>query len=324
MQNRRRFMQGVPALAFAALTVPRAFAQDAWPSRPIRLIVPSNPGSGSDQLTRAFGQYLQEQVKQSVVTDNKPGANTIIGAEATKQAAPDGYTFFCSSASSHSASPALFKKLPYDPAKDFTEVATFGIFPYVVVVRKDSPFRTVGELIDAAKAKPGQVKSGYSGSSSLVPLELLKAKAGIDIITASYRGAPQVVTDVAGGQIDFAILASVSGGPSANNGLLRSIGVTSAKRSAEAPQLAAVAEKVPGFVYEGWLGLSAPARTPAAIVERMNRLVRDSLNDPAMKKVLAQLEVAPRAMTPAQTSEFVARDRRHFMEMVRVAGVQRE
>lgn len=156
------------------------------------------------------------------------------------------------------SNPAPYSKLPYDTAKDFVEVGLFGVFSYVVVVRKDGPYRSISDLIDAAKAKPGKISSGHSGSSSQVPLELLKSKAGVDFITASYRGAPHVVNDVAASVIDFAILAAVSGvqrSPAAYRRNFRN-------PRAKTPEIPAVAEKVPGFIYEGWLGLSAPARTP--------------------------------------------------------------
>ncbi|HSW19489.1 MAG TPA: tripartite tricarboxylate transporter substrate binding protein [Ramlibacter sp.] len=325
MHDRRSFLRGV-ASAAGACALPQAIAQaGAWPTRPIRIIVPSNPGSGSDLVTRAFANYLQARVKQSVYIDNKPGANTVIGAEAARHAEADGYTFFCSGASSHSASPALYSKLPYDPARDFIEVGLFGLFPYLVVVRKESPYKTVGELIDAARAQPGKLSSGYGASSSQVPLELLRVKAGVQFLTASYRAAPQVVNDIAAGVIDFAIVPAMSGGTGgdAQNGVLRPIGVTSAARAPGMPDIPAVAERLPGFVYEGWVGLSAPTGTPRAIVEQMNRHVRDSLAHPAMRKTIEQLGLATEARTLAQQAEYTAAHRQSFAEMVRTADIKR-
>jgi tripartite-type tricarboxylate transporter receptor subunit TctC len=323
MLNRRRFLKTASAFGAGALApFGNVMAQEnKWPSHTIRLIVPSSPGSGSDIVSRVFGRYLQAQIKQSVYVDDRPGGNTIIGTEDAKNAPPDGYTFFCSSASTHSANPALYSKLPFNPERDFVEIGLFGTYPYLAVVRKDSPYHSISELIDAARAKPGKISFGYGASSSQVPGELLKARANINILTVPYRAAPQVMNDIASGVIDFAIIPGMSGMQGMHNGLLKPIGVTSADRSKELPGVETFVEAIPGFVYEGWIGLSAPKKTPTPIIERMNGYLRESMNDPAMRHILGELGIVPHPTTLAEQSAFVAADRRNFVEMVRVAKV---
>ena len=330
MTTRRKLLCSIlPCVALGAL-VPLseslAQAQPTWPTpgRTIRIIVPSAPGSGTDILSRAFANYLQGRLKQTVIIDSKPGGNTIVGAEAGKNATPDGYSFFNSTGSTHSANPALYAKLPYDPGKDFIEVGLLGTFPYLALVKKDSPYRNIADLIAAAKAKPGAVNYGYSGSSSLVPLEMLKSHAGVNIVPISYKAAPAVVNDIAAGIIDFAILAAISGRQSVQNGLLRPAAVTSTTRLSILPDVQAVAETLPGFQLEGWVGISAPVATPRPIVEAMNRYVRDSLTDPLIKRNADQLGVVLISKTVAEQNDFANADRKRWADLIRSLKIPEE
>jgi tripartite-type tricarboxylate transporter receptor subunit TctC len=305
-------------LAFAATSN----AEDAaWPSRSIRIITPTTPGSSTDYFARVLGQYVQAQTGQPVVVDNKPGGSTIIGAEAAKNAPPDGYTFFVGSVSSHSANPALYTKLPYEPTRDFVEVGMFSVFPFVAVVRKDSPYRTIADVVDAARKNPGKLSCGYSTAASRVPCELIKVKADINVVTVSYKAAPQVLNDLAGGVLDFTVLDAMSASTGIKGGLLRPIAVTSPERSPSLPNVPAVAETLPGYVYEGWAGLSAPAGTPRAIVERMNRYMREESAKPEFRKVVEEGGATVRATTPEEQAAFITADRARWKEWVQVAKI---
>lgn len=310
-------------LAAAALLAP-VFAgaqQEAWPSRVIRIIAPTAPGSSTDYLARAFAQYAGGQTKQPVVVENKPGANAIIGAEAAKNAPPDGYTFFIGSVSTHSANPALYPKLPYDPTRDFVEVGMFTVFPYFAVVRKDSPYQSMAQLIDAAKAHPGKVTCGYATTASRVPCELLKVRAPAEILTVSYKSAPAVLTDVAGGTIDFTMMDAMSASLAIKGGLLRPIAITSAKGSPAFPEVKPVADALPGFFYEGWAGLTAPVGTPRPVLERMNRFMREALAQPEMRRQIEESGAVVRITTLEEQAAWTAADRKQWREWVKVANI---
>lgn len=295
--------------------------EEAWPTRTVRIITPTTPGSSTDYFARALAQHVQAKTKQAVVVENKPGGSTIIGAEAAKNAAPDGYTFFVGSVSSHSANPALYAKLPYDPAKDFVEVGMFSVFPFVAVVRKDSPHRSIAEVIDAAKSRPGKLTCGYSTAASRVPCELIKVRGAVDIITVSYKAAPQVLSDLAAGVIDFTVLDAMSASVGIKGGLLRPIAVTSPVRSPQMPDVKAVAETLPDFVYEGWAGLSAPAGTPRSIVERMNRYMRETIAEAEFRGKVEQSGALIRSTSVAEQADFLATDRKRWKEWVRIAKI---
>ncbi|HSW16849.1 MAG TPA: tripartite tricarboxylate transporter substrate-binding protein [Ramlibacter sp.] len=320
---RRRSAVRACLMAALALALPLAAVaqQDNWPTRPIRIITPTTPGSSTDYFPRTLGRYILAKSGQSVVVENKPGGSTVIGAELAKNAAPDGYTFFVSSVSSHSANPALFAKLPYDPARDFVEVGMFSIFPFMAVVHKDSAHKSISDVIAAAKAKPGKLTCGYSTAASRVPCELLKARGGLDIVTVSYKSAPQVLGDLAAGVIDFTILDIMSASAGIKGGLLRPIGVTSPARSPQYPDVKAVAEALPGFEYEGWAGLSAPAGTPPAVLERMSRFVREALAEADFRNGIEQTGAHIRVTTPAEQLDYVIADRKRWKEWVRVANI---
>ncbi|MFT3816530.1 MAG: tripartite tricarboxylate transporter substrate-binding protein [Rubrivivax sp.] len=311
------------ALAAAGLALPLlAGAQaEAWPARPIRIIAPTSPGSSTDYLARALGQYVAGATKQAVVVENKPGGNAVIGVEAARTAPPDGYTWFIGSVSTHSANPALFAKLPYDPARDFVEVGMFSVFPYFAVVRKDSALQTVAQLLEAAKAKPGKLTCGYATAASRVPCELLKIRAHVDILTVPYKAAPAVLNDVAGGVIDFTMMDAMSASIAIKGGLLRPIGITAAARATAYPDVHTVAEALPGFVYEGWAGLSAPAGTPVAVLERMNQYLREALAQPAMRREIEASGAVVKATTLAEQASWTAGDRKQWREWVKLANI---
>ncbi len=299
-----------------------ALAQtDTWPNRPIKLVVPSSPGGAADMVGRTFARFLEQRVRQPVVVENRPGAGAIIGAEAVKSAAPDGYTFLVAGNSTQAANPSLYARLPYDPAKDFIETGMFGQFPMIGIVRAGSAMRTAADLIAYAKANPDKLTYGHHASSAQVPAELLKARAGIQATGAPYKALSGVIQDLGGGVIDFAFVDALSATPALQSGKVVAFGVTSPTRFAQLPNVPPVAEVLPGFEVQGWLGLSAPAGTPSAIIARMNGLIREANADASFREALERLGMTVRSLSPDEHAAFVAADRERWAEWVRIARI---
>lgn len=318
----RRTALTLAATVACALAAPAALAQgEAWPNKPIRLIVPSAAGGAADFVGRTFGRFLEQQIKQPVVIEDKPGAGGIIGTEAVKSSAPDGYTYLIAGSSTQSANVSLYAKLSYDPQKDFDEVAIFGKFPNIAMVRKDGPHQSIPALLAYAKANPGKLNYGYYSSSSQVPPALLMSRTGVQMTGASYKNITQIITDIAGKVIDFAFLDALSAAPALQGGVLAPIAVTSAERFGNIPNVPAVAEAVPGFEVQSWLGLAAPAGTPRAILERMNAYARDAVQDPSIKTALERQGMIPQSASLADHRAFVQADRQRWAEWVRIAKI---
>ena len=316
------FIQSNAALVLAAtLAASATHAQIDWPTKPIRIIVPSAPGGAADFAARTFGRYLEAQVRQPVVIENRAGAGGIVGTEAAKNAPADGYSYLLSTNSTHAANVSLFAKLPYDPQKDFDAVGMFGTFATVAMVRQGSALRSIPDVIGYARANPGKLTFGYYSSSSQVPSELLRARAGIEMTGASYKNITQIVTDLAGGVVEFAFLDMLSAAPALQSGRMTPIAVTAPVRLASLPNVPAVAETIPGYEVEGWLGLTAPAGTPRAVIERMNTLVAGALADPAIKAALEKQGMSPRTMRADELKAFMAADQKRWAEWVRLAKI---
>ncbi len=302
---------------------PRAFAQGAatWPDKPIRLVVPSAAGGAADFVGRTFGRFLEQRISQPVIVDNKPGAAAIIGAEAVKNAPPDGSTFLISGSSTQAANPSLFKKLPYNPAKDFVEIGIFGLFPNIAVVKPGGRIKSIEDIIRESRAKPRSVSYGYYSSSSQVPPALIQSQAKVEMVGASYKNITQIITDIAGGIIDFAFLDALSAAP-ALGGVLVPIAVTSPVTFPNLPNVPTVAKTLPGFEVQSWLGLSAPAGTPQPIVERVNALVRACTQDAAIQAALLKQGMTVRQSTAAEHSAFAAAERDRWAQWVRLAKIE--
>ncbi len=311
-------------LVLAVALAPAVFAQSDWPAKPIKVIVPSAAGGAADFLARSFGRFFVQQTKQSAVVENRPGAGAIIGAQAVKASAPDGYTYLLSGMSTQSANLILYANLPYDPQKDFEEIGMFGTFPMIGLAKKDGPLRSVADIINAAKANPGKLTFGHHAASALVPVELIKAPTGIAMTGVPYKNVTQISVDIAAGLLDFAFIDALSAAPALKGGLLAPIAVTSPQRFAALPNTQAIAEVIPGYAMVGWLGLSAPAGTPKPILERMNALLRDALADPAIKAGLEGQGLTVRAVTIEEQKAWVAEDRKNWVEWVRIAKIPRQ
>jgi len=282
---RRTLAAALLALPMAAVPL-AAQAADSYPSRPIRLVVPFAAGSGTDAVARITAKELGDALGQNVVVDNRPGANGAIAAELVAQAAPDGYTLFMTTNTTHSANPSLMKKLPYDPIKDFTPVARMGNLPFMLVINPKLPVKTVGELIAYAKAHPGM--SYASGNSTgIVSGATLGRMANIDLLHVPYKSTPPAMTDVIAGQVPMMFVDVAAGTANVKAGKTRALAVTTAQRSRLLPDLPPIADtpELKGFDITSWNGVFAPAKTPQPIVERLNR---------ELSKIASSKEVAPK------------------------------
>lgn len=322
--TRRRFLHWTGGALALAAAAPAALAQSAsWPDKPIVLVVPSAAGGGADFIARTFGNFLGKALPgKTIIVENRAGAGGIVGSMAVKSAAPDGYTYLIATNSTHSANVSLYRNLQYDPQKDFEQVGMFGIFGSVLVVRRDSPYQNVRQLVDYAKANPGKLNYGYYSSSSQVPPELLKARAQLKYVGASYKNVTQILTDLLGGQIDFAFIDTLSASPALQNERLRPIAITTAEPMPSMAQLPTVASSISGFQVEGWFGLSAPAGTPKDIVDKMARLVEQSTADPATRQALGERGLAVRSMSTGDFRRFIGRDTERWAEWVKIAGIE--
>ena len=277
--------------ASAALWSMPGFAEDAssYPNRPVRLIVPWPVGGATDVMARIVAEKLSTKLGQPLVVENKPGATGYIGTQQVIQAAPDGYTLLAMAASLHSFTPSVARTMPFDPVAGITPVSVFVTFPSVLAVPVTSPFKTVGDLVEAARAAPGKLTFGSSGTGSaahLIP-ELLATSTGVQFLHVPYKGAAPALTDLMGGQITFVIDSIPSPLPQVRNGRLKALAVTSAQRSAALPGVPTIAETMPGFEAIIWLGIGGPPGLPSAIADKLCAALREIARDPAY---IAQVE----------------------------------
>ena len=313
------------ALALAAS--PSLAQPSAFPDRPIHFVVGFTPGGPSDILSRALGQKLAEQWGQQVVIENRPGAGGNIAAEAVARSAPDGYTWLLGNNSILATNASLYRKLGYDPVKDFAPVALVAIQPNILVVNQQVPASSVPELIALARAKPGQLNYASSGSGAAAHLsgELFKAMTGVDMVHVPYKGAQPALTDVIAGQAQLMFATSASVLPYVKSGRLRALAVTTAQRSATVPELPTVAEAgVPGFESITWHGVVVPAATPAPLVERLNRDIVAVLQMPDVRERLAALGAEVVGGTPSAFADYIAKEIPKWTKVVKDSGARAE
>jgi len=299
-------------------------AGQTYPSKSVRVVVPFAPGSGTDGVARIVFQALGERMGQQFVIDNKAGANAIIGAEFVAKSAPDGYTLFMTTNTSHSANPSLFKKLPYDPVKDYTPITFTGTLPFMVVSHPSFPARNMAETIAYAKSNPGKLSYATANSTSLVSGESLRVLAKIDLVSVPYKSSPNAISDVVGGQVPLMITDFVTGMPFVRSGKLKVLAVTTGKRSALLPDVPAMGETIKGFDLTSWNGTLAPAGTPREVVNRLNEELQQVLARKDLKDKLANIgfEVSP--MGPEQFGEYVRQQVQYWAKMIKAAGIQPE
>lgn len=297
-----------------------------YPNRPVRVIVPFAPGGGSDIFGRTMAVRLSESIGQQVLVENRPGGNTLIGAELAARAAPDGYTLFLSTNGTVAINPSLYKKLPYDAVKDFAPVSLIGVGPNVLVVHPSLPVKSVKELIALAKAKPGELNyaSGSTGSSPHIAGEMFKTMAGLDIARVNYKGSGPAVAAVVGGQVQFMFATTGAASPHMKSGRLRGLAVTTAEPSALAPGLPTVAAAIPGYEADTPYGVYVPARTPASIVARLNQEIVKILARPDVKERFFNAGVETIGSTSEQFAALMKADVVRVGKLVKEAGIVRQ
>lgn len=312
-------------LPFAMLAGGTSQAHAAFPDKPIRIVVPFSPGGGTDLITRAMGAAMSQDLGQPVVVDNKPGGGTIIGTDNVAKSAADGYTLVMATFA-HAVNPSLQPKLPYDTVKAFTPVMLVGRSPNVLVVRADSPYKSVRDVIAAAKATPGRISfaSQGPGTSAHLAGELFKSLAGVDLNHIPYKGAGPAITDLLGGQVDLMFATASAVGNLLESGKLRALGVTTSQRSTS-PDLAKVptiAESgVPGYAAESWYGLFAPAGTPAPVIARLNAAARKAVTAEAFRKRAEAEGLIVSPGTPEEFGRYVHGEQVRWSKVVKDARI---
>ena len=309
----------VCSLLFAAVA-----SGQTYPNRPVKLLVPFPAGSSTDQVARLLGNDLQKALAQPFVVDNRPGAQGSIAADAVAKSAPDGYTLLLTTNSPLAANVSLFKKLPYDPVKDFAPIARVGVTAFVVMVRPDFQAKTLAELIALARAQPGKLSGGYGGGGGQVSLALLKSMAKVDIVEVPYKGVPQALTDVLGGTVSFALVDLGNAAAQVKGGQLSALGVTLAKRTDLAPDVPAIAETLPGYELIAWFGLVAPAGTPEDIVGKLYDATVRALAKPDVRRGLATTGTDIATLDPSQFAGFIQSEIAKWAVLVKLAGMHAE
>jgi len=311
------------ALALALGLPAPAAAQ--YPDKPITFVVPFAAGSATDQLARALGQEVTKITKQPVVVDDKPGASGFIGAEIVKKAAPDGYTVFITTNTTHAANQHLYKKIPYDPVADYVPVTGLGKGGQIMIVAPSVQAKTVGEFIALAKAQPGKISFGSGSSSSRVAGELFQQMAGVDLLHVPYKSNPLAINDLLGGQIQMMITDMATGLPQVKGGKVRALGVSTQKRSPLAPELPTISEAgVPGYDMGFWFAAYVPANTPAAVVARLNAILIEATKGPAMQQYYQSTGTDPFTTSSADLAKFQAVESAKWKAVIGKAGIEAE
>jgi tripartite-type tricarboxylate transporter receptor subunit TctC len=312
------------ALALCSAVSAGAAAQD-YPNRPVRMVVPFSAGGAADVPARILAQKLSEVLGQQVVTDNRPGAGSTIGADLVAHAQPDGYTLLCMT-NTHFVSASLYKKLPYDALADFAPVSEFGNAPNVLVVHPSLEAKSVKELIALARSMPGKIDFASSGNGSSQHLfgALFTSMAGIQLMHIPYKGSAQAATDLLAGQVKVGFPGIAIALPHVKSGKLRALGVTSARRSSEMPEVPTIAEAgLPGYDATLWLGIAAPRGTPRAIIAKLHGAIIKVLKMPEVKKSLAAsgTEVS-HSDTPEQFGAYMKEELHKWARVVKETGLQ--
>jgi tripartite-type tricarboxylate transporter receptor subunit TctC len=312
-------------LTSAILAAAGAAGAQAYPERPITFVVPFAAGSATDQLARALGQAVTEATKQTVVVDNKPGANAFIGAQFVARAPKDGYTVLITTNTTHAANEHLFKKLPYDPVKDYEPVTLLSQGSQILVVNKDLPVGSVQDLVKLAKEKPGKLSFGYGSSSSRIAGELFKQMTGAYIVGIPYRSNPPAVSDLIGGQIQLMITDMATGLPQAKAGKVKALAVSTLKRTPLAPELPTISEAgVKGYEMSFWFAAYVPAGTPAPVVARLNDILSKANHSQGVTGFYAQNGFEALGGSPEDLRKFQASESHKWQKIITSAGIEKE
>jgi tripartite-type tricarboxylate transporter receptor subunit TctC len=326
MGRRRTFLGGLLGIAAGASWPLHAWAQAPFPSKGLRIVVPFAAGGVGDLTARIVAAKLGERLAQPVVIENRPGAGGVVAAESVARAEPDGYSLFLMS-NGTAVTANLFKALPFDTARDFAPISTLGFFDIAVVSHPDAPFKSFAELLAYAKANPGKLNIGSIniGSTQHLAAELFKSSADIDAQIVPFNGTPNLIGALRGRQVDVGveILAPVL--TQIRGGALKALAVAGERRSPVLPDVpTAVEAGVSGFLASSWNALAAPAKTPRAVIDRLQREIAATVADPDVQKKLRELNIDPRSSTPEQTSALLANDIQRWGRVIERAGIPKQ
>ena len=312
------------SMAACLFVLPALAAAQAYPSKPIRIVVPFGPGSATDTISRMLAEKAGPALGTTFVVDNKPGANGLIAAREVVGAPKDGYTIIVSSNSAHAANAYLYRNLGYDPVKDFTPITGLTINPHVLVIRSELPIHDMKELIAYGKANPGKLNFGNGNTGSLANASLVRAMGGFTAVDVSYKSPPAAVTDLLGGRIDFLSTDLFIVADHIKSGRLRALAVTSKTRLRPLPDVPTVAETIPGYELNGWVAAFAPAGTPPDIVAKLNKALVDFVNSPDFQRYTDQQGMQGFATTPAELGAFQQEQVKKWADVLEKAGVKPE
>lgn len=322
----RRTIMSAALGALMAAVLPASAQQSAnFPSKPITFVVPFAAGSATDLIARALGQAVSQSTGQSVIVENKGGASGIIAAQAAARAPADGYTVLITTNTTHAANEHLYKKLPYNPVKDFVPLTGLGKGGQVLVVNASAPFNSVQELLEHAKKNPGKLSFGSGSSSSRMAGEMLKQLGGVDILHVPYKSNPLAITDLMGGQIDLMITDVSTGVPQIQAGKLKALGFSTEERSVMLPDVPTIAEAgVKGYSMGYWFAAYAPAGTPAEVTNKLTQLLGDAVESKSAEGFYKQSGTTKWRGTSAELAKFQADETQKWGKVVKAAGIQPE
>ena len=311
--------------AALALACVASLAHADYPDKQFTFVVPFAAGSATDQLARSLGQEVSRITKQTVIVDNKPGASGFIGAEAVKKAPPDGYTVFITTNTTHAANEHLFKKIPYDPVKDYLPVTGLGKGGQIMIVNLDTPAKNVQEFIALARAQPGKISFGSGSSSSRVAGEMFQQLAGVELLHVPYKSNPLEINDLLGGQISMMITDMATGLPQVKGGKVRALGVSTLKRSPLTPDVPTISEAgLKGYDMGFWFAAYVPANTPPAVVAKLHDLLVEASKGPAMQQFYSSTGTDPFVTTPAELGKFQLAESDKWKNIIKKAGIEPE
>ncbi len=324
--SRRALLRaGTFAAAVLAIGASPVASAQPFPAKPLRFVVPFGAGSATDAAARILAQAMSEELKQTITVDNKPGANGILGAEAVKAAAGDPYTLLVTTNTTQAANVSLYRKLSYDPVKDFTPIAKIGYTGFILIVKPDFPASSIREFIAYAKTRPGKLNYGYGSAGSQVSGALFNSMAGIETQAVSYKSIPPAITDLLGGQVEF-VFADVGNAVSQmQGGKVKGLGVTTPKRASRAPQVPTIAEAgVPGYELTAWFGLMAPAKIPADAQSRLTAATLAALGKPDVRERLAGAGIDVDAQDSAALAKLIDTEIARWANYVKQANITPE
>ena len=321
---RRRFLR-LAGLTAAATAVSRPAFPQAYPTRPIKWVVPFPAGGTTDLISRIMSQWLAERLGQPVVIENRPGGGTNIAVQSVVNAPPDGYTLLLT-VTTNTINPSLYKSLPFDFKRDITPVSGLAELPLILSVYPGLPAKSVAEFVAHAKANPGKINVASFGvrTVSHLAIEMLKASTGIDVVHVPYAGGVAIMPDMIAGRIQAGVDALPNSLPHVRSGAIRGLAVMSTARTPTLPDVPTMGEAVPGFELSGWTGIGVPRGTPAEIVERLNREINAGIADPGIRSRFADVGAVPVRFTPAEASARIASDIEKWAKVIHAAGIKPE